>query len=238
MRRIGGLAVALALVIVLPMDLQAAQPRAQANNPLTKTYAYSGTLEGLLTSNDATFNAFAEKVRDDLNWITDTRIITDRSALRAILSVRLAMEVLSGHEDSAALFTVTQIRNLEDKSDARQTTGYEIEALLKARLQTGEEEGPDVARAYRRILRADIEALPSAIGAEEVRALNFVFRASTSGESKPACNSVNPLSSCTKSGKRAACSGLRGRRSPCVGAPFRSKAMPCGPASANGAGSV
>ncbi len=171
MRRAAVLAVPLALASVLPMDLQAAPLRAQAqaSNPLNKTYAYSGTVEGLLTADDATFNAFADKVRDDLYWITDTHIITDRPAMRAILGVRLAMEVLSGHEDSAALFTVTQIRNLEDKADARETMGYETEALLKARLQTGEEDGPDVARAYRRILRADIEALPNAIGAEEVK---------------------------------------------------------------------
>jgi subtilisin family serine protease len=181
---------AFALACAVPIALHAApRAQAQASDKINKTYPYGGSVEGLLTADDATFNAFAEKVRDDLNWITDTHIITDRPALRAILGVRLAMQVLSGHEDSAALFTVTQIRNLEDKADARQTMGYETEALLKARLQTGEEAGPDVAHAYRRILRADIEALPNAIGAEEVK------RAKLRGLASPAAliGSVNAL---------------------------------------------
>ncbi len=158
----------LMLACAWPMAAGAAPARAHAIDPGRYNYPITGTIESLLTSDDATFNAFAEKVRDDLNWITDTRLITDRTALRSILGVRLSMEILSGHEDSAALFTLSQVRDLEDKADARQTAGYELEALLKARLRTGEEDGPDVAHAYEHILRADLMSLPSAVAAREV----------------------------------------------------------------------
>jgi subtilisin family serine protease len=142
---------------------------AQPFEPGRYNYRINGTVESLLTSDDATFYAFADKVRDDLNWLTDTRIITDRSALRGVLSVRLTMEILSGHEDTSALFTLSQIRDLEDKSDAKQTADTEIEALLKARQRTGLEDGPDVAYAYGKILRADLESLPPPVAAKVVK---------------------------------------------------------------------
>jgi len=123
-------------------------------------YAASGTVESLVTADDAAFDAFARPVRDDLDWILSAHDITDRTALRTLLGVRLAFETMSGREDQSALFTLTQVRNLEDKPAARLLAGVEVEALLKARLQAGVEDGPQVVHAYGRILRADLRALP------------------------------------------------------------------------------
>jgi subtilisin family serine protease len=134
-------------------------------------YAASGTFESLVSADDAAFETFATPVRDDLNWILDAHNITDRTNLRTLLGVRLAFETMSGHEDQAALFTLAQVRNLEDKPAARLLAGVEIEALLKARLQAGVEDGPQVVHAYARILRADLRALPWAeVGDNLIRA--------------------------------------------------------------------
>jgi len=142
-----------------------------APNPASAHFDYpvTGTVDDLVGANDATFNVFATRVRDDLDWMMDTHIVTDRMALRSILGARLALQVLSENEDSAALFTVTQVRDLEDKPAARLLAGFEIQALLEARVQTGREEGPAVARAYGRFLRADLGRLPWAVVGDTVK---------------------------------------------------------------------
>jgi subtilisin family serine protease len=77
---------------------------------------------------------------------------------------------LSGTEDQAALFTVDQIRNLEDKPNARMLAAFAVQALLEARHETGREGGPEVVRAYDRFLHADLERLPWPVAGESIRA--------------------------------------------------------------------
>src|SRR5580698_1157748 len=82
-------------------------------------YPIAGTATELLTSDDATFNAFAAKVQADVDSLLDHYDIEDRGTLRGILSVRLSLQVLSGTQDQAALATLAQIKDLEDKPDAK-----------------------------------------------------------------------------------------------------------------------
>jgi subtilisin family serine protease len=166
--RLGGAVLAVALATTV--GASDAPRRAHAVDSTHLNYALSGTVDELLGADDAHFNLFATKVRDDLDWLMDTHYITDRTSLRSILAVRLAFQVLSGTEDQAALFTVNQIRNLEDKPGSRMIAAFEVQALLEARRETGREDGPEVVRAYDRFLHDDLEGLPWPLVGESIRA--------------------------------------------------------------------
>src|ERR1700730_8408899 len=63
----------------------------------------------LVQADAATFDAFATKVRADLETILRDYDISDKATMRDLLSVRLTLQQLAG-EHSDALATVKQIR--------------------------------------------------------------------------------------------------------------------------------
>jgi len=69
------------------------------------TYPLSGPASVLLQADAATFNAFAVKVRTDLDAILRDYEIGDKATLRSLLSAKLDLQHLAG-EDAAALETV------------------------------------------------------------------------------------------------------------------------------------
>jgi hypothetical protein len=127
------------------------------------SYPVTVTASALLTADDAAFAAFAAKVRADVDRTMAGYDIQDHASLRELLSTRLALQVLSGTEDKQALETVGQIRMLEDKPDAKMTSGLRTEAILKARITTRQSSGPAFADAYAKIYAAAIKPLPWAV---------------------------------------------------------------------------
>src|ERR1700733_1580679 len=75
------------------------------------TYPLSGPASVLLQADAATFNAFAVKVRTDLDAILRDYEIEDKATLRSLLSAKLDLHHLAG-EDAAALATVKALRAL------------------------------------------------------------------------------------------------------------------------------
>jgi hypothetical protein len=69
------------------------------------TYPLPGPASVLLQADAATFNAFAAKVRTDLDAILRDYEIEDKATLRSLLSAKLDLQHLAG-EDAAALETV------------------------------------------------------------------------------------------------------------------------------------
>ncbi len=107
-----------------------------------------------------TFNAFAAKVGADVDSVLANYDIKDSATLRDLLGVKLALQVLAGDQDKAALDTVARIRALEDKPDAKLTSGLRIQALLQARIDTGQGAGPAFEAAYARNYAAALAGLP------------------------------------------------------------------------------
>lgn len=104
----------------------------QADLP-TFTYPIDGTATALMTSDDATFNAFAGKVGADVDRVLDGYDIKDAATLRGYLHTRADVQMLLG-QDAAALATIDRIRALEDKPDRKLMTRLSDEALLRTRL--------------------------------------------------------------------------------------------------------
>jgi hypothetical protein len=78
------------------------------------SYPLTGTASELVQSDDATFNAFARKVRADLDGVLRDYEIDDKATLRTLLSVKLDLEELAG-EYKEGLQTVEALRALQQK---------------------------------------------------------------------------------------------------------------------------
>ena len=111
------------------------------------TYPMDKPASELLQADAPTFNAFAAKVRADLDSVFRDYDISDRSTLRDLLFARLSLQQLAG-EYSEALVTVKQIRELEDKPAAKLVSGIYTEAWLKAAMETKSTSGPAFEQAF------------------------------------------------------------------------------------------
>ena len=123
------------------------------------TYPMEKPASELLQADAATFNAFAAKVRADLETVFRDYDISDKSTMRELLYARLNLQQLAG-EYPEALATVKQIRGLEDKPAAKLTSGIYTEAWLNAAMETKSTSGPAFEQAFRRNYAAIVDPLP------------------------------------------------------------------------------
>ena len=158
------------LAPVAPAFAQAAKKVVRTQDDLPRySYPIAGTATALLEADDATFAVFAARVRADVDRTLAGYDIQDRATQRDLLATRLALQMLSGTENKAALATVLQIRALEDKPDAKLLSGLRSEAILRARLSTGKSSGPAYVDAYSRNYAAALKALPWAVVGNRVK---------------------------------------------------------------------
>jgi hypothetical protein len=132
------------------------------------SYPITGTATELVTSDDATFNVFAAKVRADVEGVLKDYDIQDRATLRDLLGVKLELELLA-HEDKAALETVSRIRELEDKPDAKLLSGLQVQAMLEAQAATGQSSGAAYEAAFQKNYAEALKPLPWAIVANRIK---------------------------------------------------------------------
>src|ERR1700733_10904162 len=131
-------------------------------------YAIPGTATQLLTADDATFNTLAGKVRADVDSVLNDYQIQDHATLRSLLGVRLDLQLLA-NDDGAALQTADRIRALQDKPDARLTSGLQLRAMIAARHATAQKSGPAYQQAYAKAYAASLEPLPWTIVGNRIK---------------------------------------------------------------------
>jgi subtilisin family serine protease len=168
----GFLVVFLAILAALPLAATAQT----ASKKVVKTeedlprfnYPLSGTATELLQSDDATFNAFAAKVKTDVDSVLNDYDIQDHATLRDLLSVRAALQLLAG-DDKSALATLDQVRELEDKPDAKLLSGLRTRAMIAARASTGQSSGAAYEAAFAKAYAGALQPLPWAIVGNRVK---------------------------------------------------------------------
>ena len=131
-------------------------------------YPISGTATQLVTSDDATFNAFAAKVRADVDSVLNNYDIEDHATLRDLLGVRLDLEILSG-QNREALATLDKLSAVQDKPDAKLLNGLTTRAMIDAQQQTGQTSGPAYEAAFRKQYAAEIRPLPWSVVGERLK---------------------------------------------------------------------
>lgn len=148
-------------VILAPFSFaQAAKKVVKSEADLPRfNYPIAGTATELLQSDDATFNAFAAKVRADVDSVLENYDIEDHAALRDLLGVRLDLQRLA-HDNQGALETVAKLGELQDKPDAKLLNGVETKAQIDAEKATGQTSGPAYETAYQKALADELKPMP------------------------------------------------------------------------------
>jgi hypothetical protein len=123
------------------------------------SYPMTGTASSLLMADDATFDAFARKVGADVNSVLADYAIEDKATLRELLGDRLNVQILTGDSDGATA-TLAQVRNLEEKPEAKMTSGLTTRSLLQARAQSGVASGAAFDKAFEKNFADAVNALP------------------------------------------------------------------------------
>jgi subtilisin family serine protease len=132
------------------------------------SYPISGAASTLLQADNATFNAFAAKVRTDLDTVLRDYEIADRSTLRTLLDAKLSLQEVAG-EYAGALETIDALRAIQDKPAAKLLTGILPRAFLQAALETKATTGPAYEEAFSRHYGEAINALPWNIVADSIK---------------------------------------------------------------------
>ncbi len=156
----GGLAACISLLIVPSLRGQASKKKVLSDADLPRfSYPVTGSASALVQSDDATFNAFASKVRADLDSVLRDYEIDDKSTVRTLLSAKLDLQQLSGEYENA-LGPVQTLRDLEEKPAAKLTTGLFARATLQAAIDAKATDGPAFEAAFTKYYRESVDVLP------------------------------------------------------------------------------
>jgi subtilisin family serine protease len=168
-RKLACILAAVFAALALPSAALAQKKVVKTEDDLPRfNYPISGTATELLQSDDATFNAFAAKVKTDVDSALNDYDIQDRATLRSLLNVRASLQLLAG-DDKGALATLAQIRDLEDKPDAKLLSGLRTKAMIAAHAETGQTSGAAYEQAFARAYAASLEPLPWPIVGNRVK---------------------------------------------------------------------
>jgi subtilisin family serine protease len=132
------------------------------------SYPVSSTASALLQSDDATFNAFAGKVRADLDSVLRDYDIPDHSTQRTLLVAKLNLQQVTG-EYSGALETVAALRAIQDKPAAKLLTGILPRAWLQAAVETKSTSGAAFEKSFSQHYSAVINTLPWAVVSDSIK---------------------------------------------------------------------
>src|SRR4051794_34276794 len=122
------------------------------------SYPVSSPPSVLLMADDATFNAFAEKVLHDVTSVLDNYDIEDKATLRQLYAARLSVEALIG-ENEAALATLKALKALQEKPKTQAASGMLDRPLLEARLASRASSGDAFLQAFRAKFQANLNSL-------------------------------------------------------------------------------
>jgi subtilisin family serine protease len=138
------------------------------------SYPVSSSASELLIADDATFGAFAAKVGADADSILATYDIEDKATLRRFLAIKANAQILAGNP-AGALESIDRVRDLEEKPDAKLTSGLFERQLLTAWVETGSSSSPAFQAAFQKNFSAAMNALPWAATSEYLKEIKVEF---------------------------------------------------------------
>jgi hypothetical protein len=127
------------------------------------TYPLTGSASDLVQSDPATFNAFAAKVKVDLDSIFRDYDIEDKATLRSLLSARVNLQQAAG-ENQLALGTIESLLKLSEKPTDSIEERVFIKPELQAAIETNSTSGPAFEQAFRKYYREALDGLPLDVG--------------------------------------------------------------------------
>ncbi len=134
------------------------------------SYKLAGPPSQLLVADDATFDAFADKVKGDADSVLAGYDIQDKASLRAIYSARLDVQLLEGNWKAASA-SLAQIAALEDKAAAKATAGLLARAIVEGAEDAGTGSGPAFQQAFEKHFAQDVQTIPWPAAGETLKGL-------------------------------------------------------------------
>jgi hypothetical protein len=113
------------------------------------SYPVKGSASELVEADDATFNAFASKVRSDLDRIFREYEISDKATLRSLLNADIYLDGLAG-DYQAAVENIDKLRAQEEKPSAKLFSGVIAQALMQAAIDTKSASSPVFEESVRK----------------------------------------------------------------------------------------
>jgi subtilisin family serine protease len=123
------------------------------------SYPVATLASELVQAQDGTFDAFATRVRADVESVLRDYDIQDRATLRDYLATKLSLQEISG-EYPSALETAGALRSLEDKPSPKLTTGLSARAFLNAAIHAKSVSGPAFDEEFARRYGEEVDSLP------------------------------------------------------------------------------
>jgi hypothetical protein len=163
--------VALILLLLIPCSYTqtSAKKRVNSQDDLPRfTYPVKGSASELVQADEASFNAFASKVRADLDTILRDYEIADKATMRSLLHAKIDLQFLAG-EYQAALATIDLLRAQEEKPSAKLTTGIIQRAISQAAMDTSSTSGSAFEESFKKHAREVINSLPWDVVQDDIR---------------------------------------------------------------------
>ena len=172
----------LMLAIALPCTTTRTQAQASSAKRAVTTesdlprfsYAMTGAPSEFIQTDDATFNAFAERVLTDVDSILDGYDVQDKATLRMLLGVKLDVQLLTG-KNEAALLTLRSWRDLQDKPETKATAGMIVAPILNARIETQSSSGPAYLQAFAKDFSIEVNNLPWTVVQDRVKHIKGTY---------------------------------------------------------------
>jgi subtilisin family serine protease len=123
------------------------------------TYSMRGPASDLVQADAATFDAFAAKVKADLDSIFRDYDIEDKATLRSLLAARVNLQLAAG-ENQLALETLAILLTFAEKPTDSLHEKIATKPELEAAVETNSTSGPAFEKAYRKYFREAWDALP------------------------------------------------------------------------------
>lgn len=149
---------------------------AEARAPITRqadlprySYPIPVSASRFAESDAATFDAFAARVRADIDDVLAHYDIQDRSTLRRIVAAKLDLQELAG-DWRGGLETADALRDLEDKPASRLLSALAARARLQAAIDAGGASGPAYEEAFRKRYQALVAPLPWGVTRDGIKA--------------------------------------------------------------------
>jgi len=123
------------------------------------TYPMTTPASEFFLDGDATFHPFLQKVSADLESVLSGYDIEDKATLRQLLDGRLNVQLLNG-DSPDALKTLDALRDLQQKPEARATSGIIPRSIVQAAIDTGATSGAAFQSAFQKHYAETVNPLP------------------------------------------------------------------------------
>lgn len=100
--------------------------------------------------------------------------IQDKATLRELYGVKINGEVLTG-QNEAALETLKTLKDLQEKPEAKATSGWLFRPLLEARIAAHADSGPAFEEAFKNRFKASLDSLDWKLAQDEVKGTKGTF---------------------------------------------------------------